>query len=151
MDVTELRVGNLVSQKYLGLKHEGMAVIEDGHYWADMPIFVKDIVGYSKYPENCNPITLTEEWHNNFGVKKNGFNSFEYQIETAKKIIFSGDYIYLRDIENSYGVEGINDNLCTLWSNDKRGRSIYVHEWQNLYFALTGQELTTSDHGQTPL
>lgn len=87
------------------------------------------------------PIQLTEEWHNKFGVSINGFHNFEYIIEPRKKIVFSGDYIYLRDISRMDGKESMEDSLCTLWSNDKRGRGIYVHEFQNLYFCLTGKEL----------
>lgn len=51
-------------------------------------------------PEKVIGIPLTEEWHNKFGIEKDGFISFEYKINDRKKIIFSGDYIYLRDIHD---------------------------------------------------
>ncbi len=38
-------------------------------------------------------------------------------------------------------IESVGDDICVLWNNDIKGRGIYVHEWQNLYFALTNTEL----------
>ena len=98
-------------------------------------------------PCEIEPIKLTEEWHNKFGCYKNGFISFEYKINERKKIIFSGDYIYLRDIQDMSNIESVGDDICVLWNNDIRRRCIYVHEWQNLYYALTGLELQTQVGG----
>ena len=87
------------------------------------------------------PISLTEEWHNKFGVEKNGFGNFEYDIcpfgRKSKVFIFSGDYLYLRDMSGKYRSE---DDIITIWNKDIK-KEFYVHEWQNLYFALTGNEL----------
>lgn len=89
----------------------------------------------------CSPIPLTEEWHNKFGIKQNGVGVFEYKISELKIIIFSSDYVYLLDISNLDGKRSIDDNICTLWNKDIKRRHMYVHEWQNLYFALTNEEL----------
>ena len=90
---------------------------------------------------NYLPITLTEEWHNNFGVQKNGFKNFEYDIcpfgNKSKVFIFSGDYLYIRDMS---GKDRSEDDLITIWNKDIK-KEFYVHEWQNLYFAFTGKEL----------
>ena len=91
------------------------------------------------------PIPLTEEWHNKFGVKQNGFGDFVYLISDIKAIVFSGDYVFMRDFEKNIDLPTFNDNLCTIWSIDERKRKMFVHEWQNLYFALTGEELTLKE------
>lgn len=101
--------------------------------------------GMTSLPNKTIP--LTEEWHNKFGCEKNGFISFEYKINDRKKIIFSGDYIYLRDIQDMSNKESVGDDICVLWNNDIKRRVIYVHEWQNLYYALTGLELQTQAGG----
>jgi hypothetical protein len=87
------------------------------------------------------PIPISEEWHNRFGVEKDGFNEFKYSISVHQQIIFSGDYVFLRDIERMDGRPSMNDNICSLWNNDKKKRTIYIHEFQNLYFTLKGAEL----------
>jgi hypothetical protein len=88
----------------------------------------------------CKPIPLTEEWHNNFGVKKDGFGSFVYKIPRKNnsniKVIFSRDYVMLRQ-----GKGRIDDDLIAIWNKDIKKRDMFVHEWQNLYFSLCGEEL----------
>jgi hypothetical protein len=88
------------------------------------------------------PIPLTEEWHNRFGVLKNGFNSFEYKLKNNLNlyltVIFTDDYVMIRQGEK----KSINDDIISVWNKDKAKRDMYVHEWQNLWFALTGEELT---------
>ena len=84
---------------------------------------------------------LTEEWHNKFKVKINGHHSFLYELprnNTIKlAVVFNGDYIFLRQGDKPSEYE-----LVTLWNTDVTRRDMFVHEWQNLYFALTGEELT---------
>jgi len=87
-------------------------------------------------------VLLTEEWHNKFGIKMNGHMSFEYLIRESKfgytKIIFSGDYVYIRQSVNNFVSD---DSLVTIWNNDIKKRGMYVHEFQNLYMVLKGEEL----------
>lgn len=81
---------------------------------------------------DLTPIPLTEEWHNAFGVERNGFDSFEYILprthNIAIKVIFNGDYVMLRQ----------DDDIISIWNKDLTKRDMYVHEWQNLYFTITG-------------
>lgn len=104
--------------------------------WLD----IRDMADGRLYHEPI-AITLTEEWHNNFGVQKNGFKNFEYDIcpfgNKSKVFIFSGDYLYIRDMS---GKDRSEDDLITIWNKDIK-KEFYVHEWQNLYFAFTGKEL----------
>jgi hypothetical protein len=70
-----------------------------------------------------NPIPLTEEWLLNFGFIKNSTSWTNWEKPTAVKEVRVS-------IHNKY-----------LFYN---GRMIkFIHQLQNLYFALTGEELTT--------
>lgn len=142
----ELRCGNLVWDNYGGI-YKVVNINSEGFDYIDAvkPRF-KAIGRYEL--EYIQPIPLTEEWHNRFGVKLNGFKQFQYDLTERKSVIFSGDYVYLVDIERMDGIRGLDDNICTLWNNDLKRRNMYVHEWQNLYFALTQTELTPSDGGK---
>ena len=102
----------------------------------------KGVITQSYVWESIKPILLTEEWHNKFGIsKKSGVSSFEYYITDRKLISFSGDYVYLIDISRLDGERGFDDDICTLWNKNIKKRDMYVHEWQNLYFTLTGNEI----------
>ena len=87
------------------------------------------------------PIELTEEWHNLFGVKKDGFHEFTYDISRFEKgklcLVFSGDYLYLRESEKPNTIP--SDIIC-IWNKDLM-KHFYVHEFQNLYKSITGNEL----------
>jgi len=92
---------------------------------------------------DIKPIPLTEDWHNKFGVEKDGFHSFEYDLPrnlTIKcKVVFDGDYVFLRQDTNG---KRHDDSLVTIWNKDLTKRDMYVHEWQNTYRRLAGEELT---------
>lgn len=69
------------------------------------------------------PIEITEEW-----LKKLGFLRDD-----------EINYIwYLPDISIAYNV---NDNCIEIVDSWEFGKRIYVHELQNIYYALTGREL----------
>lgn len=74
----------------------------------------------SKLVENCNPIPLTEEWLLRFGFEKviDGYEFNNYHID----------------------IEKIRPYFGYSWQ-DYRTPIDYVHQLQNLYFALTGEEL----------
>lgn len=121
MKASELRLGNLVSN--MNPRHNDRILtiesIGDNH---EVNVF------YRKYLlSELEPIPLTEEWFLKFGFKKVGTN-------------FELDFFVLW--YSSY-------QNCFVWrfmnidSNADRPISLkYVHQLQNLYFALTGEELT---------
>jgi hypothetical protein len=78
--------------------------------------------GLSQFNEFINPISLTEEWLLKFGAKKFdlGFNL------DANNFRFSFNSIL----------------LC--WINGIKTEVKYVHQLQNLYFALTAHELNVA-------
>ena len=72
---------------------------------------------------NIEPIPLTEEWLLRFGFEKNGEEWFIH--ENNFELVFDeGKYFYTWDY-----------NWCTSFGIK------YIHQLQNLYFALTGEEL----------
>ena len=82
------------------------------------------------HPDRFVPISLTEEWLERFGFKFDGYCSFwKSDIELTKDV---GD--------NHYSVFNVHGN-----SLHRDGIIQYVHTLQNLYFALTGEELTIKE------
>ena len=140
MEAKELRVGNLL----LDAKGFGVKKVES-ILSSTMRVYMHSIDEECLADFNINnlkAIPLTEEWHNRFGVKKNGFNSFEYKLENKTNlfltVVFTGDYVMIRQGSE----KRIDDDMISIWNKDLTNRDMYVHEWQNLYFALTGVELT---------
>ena len=127
MNAQELRIGNIVYNP--NLKEIRTLDILDIRDCAERRLFI-----------DFEPIPLTEEWHNKFGVKKDGFGAFEYKIPRKNnsniKVIFIREYVMLRE-----GKGTIDDDLIAIWNKDIKKRDMFVHEWQNLYFSLCGEEL----------
>ena len=121
MEANELRIGNYVypfDDIYLV---SNKTIIEDC-----IQVCFKDF-------ENTNelhPISLTEDWLLKLGfrnVSNNWYNIF------ANENTFN---VYLFENESGFRVEIVNQSIAVL---------NYVHELQNLYFALTKQELTINN------
>ena len=124
MKETELRIGNWVKLKDQEVNThaqvEGLGNLQHvaGQLW---PI------------EELEPIPLTEEWLTRFGFKEVGNNCW---------LVGNGFYI---DFRKSHIEEGF-----VYWidvnSNDNFIQIKHVHQLQNLYFALTGEELKPIDN-----
>lgn len=120
MKVNELRIGNWV---YLISKEKNYQ-ISSGH----------DIEEIDDAPElfDATPIPLTEKWLTDFGFVKEG-NLWHNQIA-----------LYVGNPEHPFNYDVCffeHNNLVTVY---------HVHQLQNLYFALTGDELITSPTTPTP-
>lgn len=74
----------------------------------------------------CKPIPLTEEW-----LLKFGFEKTEWYFNSYRLVIGNNDYAILIDLDGNCEVGDII--TCKIE---------YVHQLQNLYFALKGEELT---------
>jgi hypothetical protein len=126
MDIKELRIGNLLMITHT---REVFKVIKE--HMADED---EQCLGESE------PIPLTEEWHNKFGVELDGHMSFVYELPRKNnmfcKVSFSGDYVYLIQ-----GKKPSDLYAVTVWNTDLSKRDMFVHEWQNLYHSLTSEEL----------
>lgn len=120
MKANELRIGN-----YYKWYAEGNEYI----YQVDAKDFTSDNI------KNFDPIPLTEEWLLKFGFKSNPYNDTYY----LENIYFEGCKLVF-ECNKTRG-------FTELWS-DKFPLVEYVHQLQNLYFALTGEELTQVSEGK---
>ena len=86
--------------------------------------------------EDCmiEPIPLTEEWLENFGAKRDDLEIDSYVLSSL-----TCDYRFFK----STTIDGYIYWTCEKVLGDTCIE--YVHQLQNLYFALTGQELEFSE------
>lgn len=131
MKVNELRIGNLVKTT------DTLDEIEVFHLDTDSDRSRINYMG----SDNFEPIILTEEYSKRLGFTKDGLGlSIDISVfkNTYKKLILSGDYLYLRegDVSDHRG----RDHLVVLWNKDLK-KQFCVHELQNIYFSITGKEL----------
>ena len=126
LSATELRIGNFISINF-GNRDDGKIITVDGV--SDCEIFNEE-TGYSLCNE-FNPIMITEQWLLDFGFNQN--------IETQWYIHFDNMCLTLYEDLPQYIVEihdmEMNDSSIFLMSIQ------YVHQLQNLFFALTQEEL----------
>lgn len=118
MKANELRIGNWVKRT---TQPEGFQI--DSH----------SFIVCERNPSMYEPIPLTEEW-----LVKLGFKKRELSLSHNTKL-----YVCLKT-ENEY----FNDGKCLILAQECPYISMpckYVHQLQNLYFALTGEELTLKD------
>lgn len=122
LDAKELRIGNFVYCKIY-----------------DKQIKMESFFGLCNIesrPDLFEPIALTEEWLIKLG--------FTWSI--AHQGFFKKDFYYVIDFYETYPkVEGC---IAFLNKNHRNGEKLlsvkYVHQLQNLYFALTQSELTVA-------
>ena len=120
MRTADLRIGNLVSYK-----NEDIVVAD-----AVSKDFILTHGQFKISTPNIEPIPLTEQWLLDFG--------FEYKLRNEYAISI-GDYTLLLSIEKDHiAVIYVYayDSEATFLKN-----IIYVHQLQNLYFALFQEEL----------
>lgn len=132
MKANELRIGNLVG---FGESILEVCFIEEDSFRA------KDNENqtWKNTWADIKPIPLTEEWLLKFGFEKNR-DSFSKNIglfSQGERLSFSGGYLYITDSEEP---NTIPTDVITLWNKDVMN-NLYVHQLQNLYYALTGEEL----------
>jgi hypothetical protein len=93
--------------------------------------------------KHINPIPITKEWLLNFGFKKIE-SDFKIQIQKDNKDGNTDYWIYvdsgIDNETNKFTIEILCQEGCWFTSKNQ-----YVHQLQNLYFALTGKELTLNN------
>lgn len=134
MKASEVRIGNLF-QDQNGNLLEVDSINKSG--------YVFHVADRSKYPLEAGwkaePIPLTEEWLKRFGFEKfenssicctfhKGFN------EVTHDYLFQVTWMKKRD-----------GTLDDVFYRNARHKIEYVHQLQNLYHALTGEELETKE------
>jgi len=129
MKANELRIGNLVN--CTNHKHIQFFEIEMFYGLSDFkPKLEYEDLTISFH--TCKPIPLTEEWLLKFGFENNSFDNFCYLHFNPRMAIRFLNF-------NSAECEIIQDDkyISFKWKHIE-----YVHQLQNLYFALTGKDLS---------
>ena len=117
MEANELRIGNWVRWDYEESSEGNVYPVEYGYELDDI----------KNNPNIVKPIPLSEEW-----LLKFGFNKVSDIWEFWKN---SGWDLRQHKLENKWWLFYNGQDLDCV-------RIDYVHQLQNLYFALTGEELT---------
>jgi len=117
MKASELRIGNLVM--------DGKDIEQVNARMIDMLV---------KIEADFDPIPLTEEWLLKLGFKQCGYEMLSWKHETLLPS-FNLDGINWADFDEP-DYQFLNYKVA-----DEILRIDYVHQLQNLYFALTGEEL----------
>jgi hypothetical protein len=118
----ELRIGNLIQSK-----SNLCSLLEVRQLFGDS--FQAKDIGSFMY-ESCDGIPITEEWLLKFGFECSDQQSWSTGEEVNYKVYKKGDLAY-NSIQNAWWLRGTMNHYPE-----------YVHELQNLVFALTGSELT---------
>lgn len=129
MKASELRIGNYFNWSTIASMGTGQGVV-----------YVSNI-GYHHLME---PIPLTEEWLKRFGFKHGekswfiGHSDYTYHLQGRNAVGFKdgGYFMGIRFDDWDPDPETINK-----FTYDVK----YVHQLMNLYFALTGEELTLKE------
>jgi hypothetical protein len=132
MKASELRIGNLVD-----LGNRIAKIIEIGHLScvvADLEETQDTIEDY----ERTEPIPLTEEWLLKFGFENIDKGDNDYITYSDS----NHDYYLQIDVRRKDSKYTILDNTVNELISFSMVDIVYVHQLQNLYFALTGKELT---------
>jgi len=128
MKAKELRIGNYIL-------HE--PTIDD---WEEIIVTLPSLLQVDISPESYCGIPLTEEWLLKFGFEKDTYAS------TNRWILYNhdeGEVLFEISGSDSYGWVRIFTTTNGIEDTDTHFK--YVHQLQNLYFALTGEELTLKE------
>ena len=125
INAKEIRIGNLVEYRITD------KLDERKEWWEVSEIDAADIHWLSKVDtkdEDFRAIPITEELLEKLGFKQNKFDKV-FEVENCQIEIYFFD----------------NDIKCTVCVDSVINKNIkHVHQLQNLYFALTGSELTVA-------
>lgn len=128
--VNELRIGNLIYPRPNTEEHVSVTDIDE-YGSVGTTAYFYDGAGTTGATQNtAQPIPLTPEWLERCGFSQQGD---WYLLEEGRGLMYSYD-----DDGSVYGFYIVTEyaNL-TEWNP----RPVYLHQLQNLYFALTGEEL----------
>jgi hypothetical protein len=119
MKRTELRIGNWIDW------NGELGVISQ---LLELEVAFK--CGESDLYKSLKPIPLTEEWLLKFGFKKDTKYDWELKVNG---VLFYGMCDDSQPINTGIGILNLPNSIINIK---------HVHQLQNLYFALTGEELT---------
>ena len=139
MTANELRIGNLV--QYGGATAK-VCHIEKAFFYCET-----ELIYFTRDGERgAKPIPLTEEWLLKFGFKKypNCRDTFRQEYYDSFQLVIDEHTIISFSIPIGYN-DNIRCNYDKLYRSEEKKQSYrvkHIHQLQNLYFALTGEELT---------
>lgn len=129
----QLRIGNYVDYEYGEENERNFGLIEALEE-------CEELIRIESGEFKVRPIPLTEEW-----LLKFGFRKYYYLDENRSEsygYIKSYDHIILKEFDNGWGLMTNHD----INNRQAFGEPIrYIHQLQNIYFALTGEELKIID------
>ena len=135
MRTADLRLGNFVGIKETALHADGCNHSEAIFEIEEIKKDVVQFKGYhaNEYYKDLNPIPLTEQWLLDFGFKDEGGDDY---------VVTKGEHTLLLTVEK----DSIRVYLISLYGTYNSKYTflksiIYVHQLQNLYFALFQEEL----------
>jgi hypothetical protein len=122
----ELRIGNIVASP----KH-GLAIATIAGIATNDIVMLEEVSTYDFFSD-VQPIPLTPDWLDKLGIRYKEGLGYSYP--------FAENF-------NLYLTKGVfRDCQCTIMQYSEGEELLkhikYVHQFQNLYFALTGEELT---------
>lgn len=129
MEAKDVRIGNYVTWKEYDddIILTVIGIEKGGTVWVEWVCEDGTLDSTDCSMENITPIPLTEEW-----LLKFGFKSTQ-----------SGMMFILKDKNgNNFTIESDSISFSARFIIDHYCEIKYVHQLQNLYFALTGEELT---------
>ena len=125
MNAKELRTGNYVK---IGEEHESYNCVGKTIKW-ELSNFYSLEKGYNNI-EWFDSISLTEEWLLRFGFTP---------------ILCFDKPRTIKCLKQNFSIVSKNDYFDFRFNDFKLTQIKYVHQLQNLYFSLTGEELVVSD------
>ena len=130
MQANELKIGNWVYEVNENSKGTIAAILQNERDIFDVEMLNKDGMFFEVQLEDIKPIPLTEEW-----LVKLGFKLKDGQDDDKDSTMYHRNMIC--DIEYGDGSVFWHDNYTSIYH-----KSItYVHDLQNLYHAIMGEEL----------
>lgn len=125
MEATELRIGNLVMDGYNNIGMVDSLFIA-GNLYLDRVDKIDGIgTSYNALYKEIKPIPLTGEWLEKFGFEIDG-NEFHFKKGTLRIDLDGRFWGYSQVVASEVRIK-------------------YVHQLQNLYHSLAGQELTVKE------
>lgn len=142
IDKRDLRVGNLLKhgEKIVTVKEIG----DDGINF----IWAHEMSGWDYDYVNLFPIELTPEWLEKCGFDKEKSNDTEERDVWTIQVANNTSLYYdpeLTGKEWYLSLEWNNNH----WQNEFWANPKYIHQVQNLFYALTGEELTIKSFNQS--
>ena len=138
MKATELRIGNLIEYKIQDELDERKERWELNQVDA---FDLQDLTWLESNQEDSDfrPIKITEEWILKFGFEDITGVDYILHIDVDFKLILIPADAFYPQIDKADDVG---------WSSISLNKIEYIHQLQNLYFTLTGEELTQVSEGE---